>query len=155
MAKKKSKKKCQNGIAAVQLDNELAERSSRPSLSNGGQPGLDGPWSRDDGTLYQQIFNSDQFTFFVGDQRKPIVVHSAAIALQSQALQALINSCMSEAQARPAEMTDIKEADFIRFCQFSYTGDYTSPPPTVEEPLELKEQETKMAALQGEPVPEQ
>lgn len=77
--------------------------------------------------LFQKIFTSDQFTFFVGEGKKPIVAHAAAIADQSPALNALINGRMAEAQTRSVIFDDMPEEDFIRFCQFAYTGDYTPP----------------------------
>lgn len=73
------------------------------------------------------ILNSDQFTFFVGEKKKPIVVHAAAIAEQSQALNTLINGRMKEAQTRSVDFGDVLEEDFIRLCQFAYTRDYTTP----------------------------
>jgi len=78
------------------------------------------------------ILNSDQFTFFVGE-KKPIVVHAAAIAEQSQALNTLVNGHMKEAQTRSVDFGDVSEKDFIRLCEFAYTADYTTPPFIVRE----------------------
>ncbi|OCK90540.1 uncharacterized protein K441DRAFT_707608 [Cenococcum geophilum 1.58] len=83
--------------------------------------------------LFQKIFTSDQFTFFVGEDKKPIVVHAAAIADQSPALNVLINGQMTEAQTGSAIFNDVLEEDFIRFCQFAYTGDYTPPMCIIED----------------------
>lgn len=76
---------------------------------------------------------SDQFTFRIGGHGKKFVVHSAAFALQSKALDCLMNGNMIEGSNRSAIWGDVDEEDFIRFCQFAYTGDYTTPSPTVEE----------------------
>jgi len=78
-------------------------------------------------SLPVRILNSDQFTFFVGEKKRPIVVHAAAIAEQSQALNTLINGRMKEAQTRSVDFGDVLEEDFIRLCQFAYTGDYATP----------------------------
>jgi hypothetical protein len=56
------------------------------------------------------------------------VVHSAAIAAISEQLNALINGGMGEAATRCARIEDVKVDDFIRFCEFAYRGDYTTPP---------------------------
>jgi hypothetical protein len=71
---------------------------------------------------------SQQFTFFIGQEGEPIVVHSAAIAATSQQLNALINGGMGEAATRCARIEDVKVDDFIRFCEYAYRGDYTTPP---------------------------
>ncbi|USP81703.1 hypothetical protein yc1106_08977 [Curvularia clavata] len=71
---------------------------------------------------------SPQFTFFVGEEGKPIVVHAAAIAATSHQLDALINGGMQESETRCAKIEDVKVDDFIRFCEYAYRGDYTVPP---------------------------
>lgn len=76
---------------------------------------------------------SDQFTFRIGGHGKKFVVHSAAFARQSKALDRLMNGNMIEGSSRSAIWGEVDEEDFIRFCQFAYTGDYTTPFPTVEE----------------------
>ncbi|OCL02376.1 hypothetical protein AOQ84DRAFT_434418 [Glonium stellatum] len=83
--------------------------------------------------LFERIFTSDQFTFFVGKGKKPIVLHAAAIAEQSPALNTLINGGMAEAKTKSVNFDDVLEEDFIRFCQFAYMGDYTTPPCIIEE----------------------
>jgi hypothetical protein len=74
------------------------------------------------------FIRSQQFTFFIGQEGEPIVVHSAAIAASSQQLNALINGGMGEAATRCARIEDVKVDDFIRFCEYAYRGDYTTPP---------------------------
>ena len=39
---------------------------------------------------------------------------------------------MQEAETKSVELADIEVEDFIRFCQFAYTGDYVPPEPRVE-----------------------
>ncbi|KAK7178150.1 hypothetical protein PSPO01_15802 [Paraphaeosphaeria sporulosa] len=79
-------------------------------------------------TTFEEFIQSHQFTFFVGEEEKPIVVHAAAIAATSQQLDALINGGMSESATRCARIEDVKVDDFIRFCEYAYRGDYTIPP---------------------------
>jgi hypothetical protein len=74
------------------------------------------------------FIQSHQFTFFVGQEGKPIVVHAAAIAATSQQLGALIDGGMEESATRCAKIEDVKVDDFIRFCEYAYRGDYTTPP---------------------------
>jgi hypothetical protein len=56
------------------------------------------------------------------------VVHAAAIAATSQQLDALIGGGMKESATRCAKIEDVKVDDFIRFCEYAYRGDYTTPP---------------------------
>lgn len=65
--------------------------------------------------------------FIIGEVQAEFTVHAAIVAKQSKALDALINGSMKEAFARKAVFEDIEEDTFIRFCQFAYTGDYTTP----------------------------
>jgi hypothetical protein len=55
-------------------------------------------------------------------------VHAAAIAATSRQLDALINGGMEESATRCARIEDVKVDDFIRFCEYAYRGDYTTPP---------------------------
>ncbi|KAF2714609.1 hypothetical protein K504DRAFT_359261, partial [Pleomassaria siparia CBS 279.74] len=71
---------------------------------------------------------SNLFTFFIGQEGKPIVVHAAAIAAASQHLDALINNGMAESETRSAKIVDVEVEDFVRFCEYAYRGDYTVPP---------------------------
>jgi hypothetical protein len=48
---------------------------------------------------------------------------------------------MAESQTRSATLDDIDEDDFIRFCQFAYTGDYSTPPFTEDEILSIEAEE--------------
>ena len=70
------------------------------------------------------------FTFLIGENEEPIVVHAAAIAKQSKALDTLINGSMIEAQVRSVSLIDVSMEDFLKFCEFAYTGDYSTPSST-------------------------
>jgi hypothetical protein len=63
----------------------------------------------------------------VGEEKKEITVHAAAIARQSGALKALMNNGMKESQAGRAVLEDVTGDTFIRFCQFAYIGNYETP----------------------------
>ncbi|PSN59245.1 hypothetical protein BS50DRAFT_537712 [Corynespora cassiicola Philippines] len=76
---------------------------------------------------FEDFIQSHQFTFFIGDEGKPIVVHAAAIAATSPQLNALINGGMEESQKLCAKIEDVQVEDFIRFCEYAYRGDYTTP----------------------------
>lgn len=75
--------------------------------------------------------NSSQYTFYIGKTKKPFLVHAAAIADHSPALNALIYGPTLEANTKSVTLDDMAEADFIRFCQFAYAGDYNPPPPAL------------------------
>lgn len=68
----------------------------------------------------------------MGKEKKPTIIHSAAITSQSTVLNALLRNGMMESKTRSATLDDVEKKDFIRFCQFVYTGDYSTPPFTIE-----------------------
>jgi hypothetical protein len=78
------------------------------------------------------------FTFYIGKNENPIAVHAAAIAKQSKALQILISGPMVEAQVRSAYLSDVSEEDFLKFCEFAYTGDYSTPSHTIRAEMDLQ-----------------
>ena len=80
--------------------------------------------------IVTSIITSDLFTFLIGEKRQAIIVHSAAVSARSKALHALLHNGMIETQMRTATLDDVEVEDFLRFCQFAYTGDYTVPPCT-------------------------
>jgi hypothetical protein len=55
------------------------------------------------------------------------MVHEAAFADQSPGLERLMRGEMSEGQAGEAKWEDVDKATFIRFAQFVYIGDYSTP----------------------------
>ncbi|PVI04180.1 hypothetical protein DM02DRAFT_651784 [Periconia macrospinosa] len=76
---------------------------------------------------FAELIQSPRFTFLVGQEKKAIVVHAAAIAAVSQQLDALINNGMKESEERCAKLENMLVDDFIRFCEYAYRGDYTTP----------------------------
>jgi hypothetical protein len=70
---------------------------------------------------------SCSFTFLIGADELPFVVHEAALADQSPALATLMRGKMSESLAGEAKWKDVDKTTFIKFTQFAYTGDYSVP----------------------------
>lgn len=65
--------------------------------------------------------------FVVSENEAEFSVHATIIAKQSKALDVLINGSMGEAIAGKVIFGDVEEETFTRFCQFAYTGNYTTP----------------------------
>ncbi|KAM0451803.1 hypothetical protein ACHAPV_006004 [Trichoderma viride] len=82
---------------------------------------------------YKDITSSPPFTFIVGPNKKEHTIHSALVARQSPALDALINGGMKESIERRVIWKDVDEEDFIRFSQYVYTGDYDAAKPSKRE----------------------
>ncbi|KAK4065963.1 uncharacterized protein Triagg1_8272 [Trichoderma aggressivum f. europaeum] len=78
---------------------------------------------------YKSITASPPFTFLVGPEQKEHTIHSALVARQSKALNALVNGRMKEATERRAIWGEIDEETFIRFSQYVYTGNYDESEP--------------------------
>ncbi|GBF64438.1 hypothetical protein TMEN_7144 [Trichophyton mentagrophytes] len=76
---------------------------------------------------FGKLIHSDIFTFHIGPEKAPFAVHSVAIARQSPALDALVNSNMTEARSRTVTWPDVDVDTFIRFCEFCYLNDYSPP----------------------------
>jgi hypothetical protein len=97
------------------------------------------------------------FTFLVGENQTPIVVHAAAIAQLSKALNTLINGPMVEAQTLTASWKDVSEEDLLRFCEFAYAGDYSTPPcrMAAETQLTLQSQKADSTLDMDGPPPEE
>ncbi|KAH6667258.1 hypothetical protein B0J14DRAFT_186701 [Halenospora varia] len=85
---------------------------------------------------FEAIILSRFFTFVVGTDAVPIVVHEAAVADQSPELTALTRGKMSEGLAAEARWEDVDKETFIRFAQFAYIGDYMTPQMLIE-PTEI------------------
>ena len=101
------------------------------------------------------MFRSKQFVFIIGEAQAEFTVHAAIIAKQSKALNALINGSMKEAFAGKAVFEDIDEDTFIRFCQFAYTGDYTTPDFVQTPAVEMPDIVRPALLNDGEPVPDE
>ncbi|KAF2741392.1 hypothetical protein EJ04DRAFT_3131 [Polyplosphaeria fusca] len=78
-------------------------------------------------TPFQHILQSERLTFYIGQERKSVSAHAAAIASLSRPLYVLIYGSMSEAQTKCVDIPYIEFDDFARFCEFAYKGDYMSP----------------------------
>jgi hypothetical protein len=79
---------------------------------------------------FASLIQSKLFTFYVGEEEKPVVVHAAVIAATGQYFNALINGGMKESEQGSAKLADVRFDDFLRFCEFAYSGNYTAPPRT-------------------------
>lgn len=74
-----------------------------------------------------RFIQSDLFTFYVGEEKEKFVVHSRAISATSPYFDRLVNGSLSEAQSRSAELEDVDPDTFIRFLEYAYRRDYTTP----------------------------
>ena len=91
-----------------------------------------------------RLIESKPFEFVIGRKKRSFSVHAEAIAVQSNALNSLINGRMLEGQKRSATLEDVDQGTFIRFCQFAYTGDYAVPV------FETKEEATTTSEVEVE-----
>ncbi|UKZ68451.1 uncharacterized protein TrAtP1_009486 [Trichoderma atroviride] len=82
---------------------------------------------------YKDITSSPPFNFVVGPDEKEHTIHSALVASQSAALNALIKGGMKESIERRVVWKDVDEEAFIRFSQYVYTGDYDGATPSKRE----------------------
>lgn len=73
------------------------------------------------------FIQSDLFTFYIGPEKRPFVVHSRAITATSPVFDKLVNGGLKESQDRCAEFKDVDPATFIRFLEYAYRRDYTIP----------------------------
>jgi hypothetical protein len=78
-------------------------------------------------TQPNSLIQSDLFTFHIGDDKTPFVVHSSAVAATSDPFRALVSGGLGEAQTRTAELDDVQPDDFVRFLEYAYRRDYTVP----------------------------
>jgi hypothetical protein len=69
-------------------------------------------------------FDSEPFKFIVNG--KTAYIHKALVARVSKPLDRLMNGHMSEAQLGEAELKEVDEETFARFCQWLYAGAYSA-----------------------------
>jgi len=74
--------------------------------------------------MHDKIFKSEILTFVVGEKKERFMIHSGAIAQYTSWFDELINLSL-EGEAKTIECADIEAEDFVRLCQFAYTGDYS------------------------------
>ncbi|KAF2674484.1 hypothetical protein BT63DRAFT_11375 [Microthyrium microscopicum] len=77
-------------------------------------------------THFARIITSGAFTFVVGKNKRPISFHPLAFSRHSPVMAAMIDDNVSQ-ENYFANIQDIEEDDFFRFCQWAYTGNYTAP----------------------------
>ncbi|KNG47316.1 hypothetical protein TW65_05867 [Stemphylium lycopersici] len=77
---------------------------------------------------FEELIQSDVFTFYVGEEKKEFSVHSKAIAATSRHFHALVNNGMTQSLMRTVEYPDMDSGDFARFVEYAYRQDYTVPP---------------------------
>lgn len=71
---------------------------------------------------------SPQFTFLVGEEKIPHMIHTAVLEKLSAPLHALVsNGSMKESQTGIATLDDVDVETFIGFCEFAYTDTYQTP----------------------------
>jgi hypothetical protein len=70
--------------------------------------------------------HSTLFTFLIGKNEVPVIVHSGVVAALSSPLECLVR----ESQENVVRFPDLEVCDFERICEFAYTGDYTKPEAT-------------------------
>ncbi|KAJ9603941.1 hypothetical protein H2200_011463 [Cladophialophora chaetospira] len=78
---------------------------------------------------YESFIHSHEFEFLVGPDKKPFYIHADLPGIRSEYFGKLISGKMLEAQERTATLKDIDEGTFLRFTEFVYRGDYTTPAP--------------------------
>ncbi|PMD40831.1 hypothetical protein L207DRAFT_459618 [Hyaloscypha variabilis F] len=76
---------------------------------------------------FEEILVSRPFKFIIGPDEVPIVVHEAVLAEQSPELAALMRGEMAESIAGESRWMDVDKGTFVRFAQFAYTGNYSTP----------------------------
>ncbi|KAF2132122.1 hypothetical protein P153DRAFT_394293 [Dothidotthia symphoricarpi CBS 119687] len=80
---------------------------------------------------FSEIMHSELFTFLIGQDEEPVVVHLGAIAALSPSLDCLVNGSMKEALENIARLPELEVEDFERICEFAYRDNYTDPEPDI------------------------
>ncbi|KAM5462378.1 hypothetical protein MauCBS54593_007997 [Microsporum audouinii] len=76
---------------------------------------------------FGKLISSNLFTFHVGPEKTPFIVHSEAVARQSPTLDTLINGGLVETHSRTVAWPDVDVDTFVRFCEFCFLSDYSPP----------------------------
>ena len=74
-----------------------------------------------------RLIRSEEYTFYIGPDKKLIIVHAGAIAAISKILDNIINDRSETSKERHTTWRKILVDDFVRFCEYAYRGDYTAP----------------------------
>ncbi|KAH7459197.1 hypothetical protein FOMA001_g20176 [Fusarium oxysporum f. sp. matthiolae] len=103
------------------------------------------------------VATSQPFKFLIGPLQTEYTIHSALVAHQSPALDAMVNGKFQESREFAVKWDDVDEIVFSSFWQFVYTGDYDTPEPL---PPEMKtsspgdhKSDTADKAAEAEPEP--
>ncbi|KAI4941927.1 hypothetical protein J4E91_010477 [Alternaria rosae] len=72
-----------------------------------------------------RLLSSPQFTFFVGEERAPVVAHAQVMASLSKPFDRLINGSMRESEEKCAALPEVEKNIFLRLVEFAYRSDYT------------------------------
>ncbi|CVL07279.1 uncharacterized protein FMAN_15368 [Fusarium mangiferae] len=75
------------------------------------------------------VATSKPFRFLIGPLQTEYTIHSALVAHQSPALDAMVNGKFQESRERCVKWEDVDEIVFNSFWQFVYKGDYDTPEP--------------------------
>ncbi|KAE8150533.1 hypothetical protein BDV25DRAFT_110508 [Aspergillus avenaceus] len=74
-----------------------------------------------------RVVRSDSFTFLIGPDHVPFIVHAGVVKELSAPLTAMIeNGSMKESVERVAVLEDIEIETFGQFCEYAYKGSYTT-----------------------------
>ncbi|KAH6878494.1 hypothetical protein BKA58DRAFT_96730 [Alternaria rosae] len=97
---------------------------------------------------FPELLSSPQFTFFVGEERAPVVAHAQVMASLSKPFDRLINGSMRESEEKCAALPEVEKNIFLRLVEFAYRSDYTissypNETPTSEdsEAMEVEDEE--------------
>ncbi|KAJ4373979.1 hypothetical protein N0V83_002718 [Neocucurbitaria cava] len=101
------------------------------------------------------FIQSDLFTFYIGEEKKPFIVHSKAVAATSEHFRAMINGDMVEAKTRSAEILDMEPSDFARFLEYAYRRNYTIPSWKLDETIPGQPKNDTPAVVPSPPPPEE
>lgn len=75
------------------------------------------------------IASSVPFRFLVGPNEREFTIHSALFTCQSPVFERLANGSFTEATEKCVKWTSVDEDTFLRFWQYTYTGNYAAAPP--------------------------
>lgn len=75
------------------------------------------------------IASSIPFRFLVGPNEREFTIHSALFTCQSPVFERLANGSFTEATEKCVKWTSVDEDTFLRFWQYTYTGNYAAAPP--------------------------
>lgn len=90
----------------------------------------------------RSFIQSDLFTFHIGEQKSPFLVHSGAVAATSQYFDRLVHGGLSESHTRSAQFDDVDPDTFVRFLEYAYRGDYTTPSWTEDSKIDGQSRKT-------------